>query len=249
MEAIKMLKIADLMGDEPKIVGGGNIKLGNNPLFGSWSTMKGGDDEVRYVKKYGGSCSGTCGSCAKHCSNSCYVNHSYRYGSVIQRHAVNATYIKENLNLTFAILDDQLTRKREKFQIIRINQSGELTGYKELKHWVDLSAKHPETTFYVYTKNYRAVKKLIASGTTVPDTFTILISIWHKQCVKEFEKWKDLPYIKAFVYDDGELHIKPQTYCKAYDDNGKLDHNVSCEKCKKCFNRNGNHKIIACKSH
>ena len=46
--SVKMLTIADLKGDKPKIVGGGNIKLGNNPLFGSWSTMKGGDDEIRY---------------------------------------------------------------------------------------------------------------------------------------------------------------------------------------------------------
>lgn len=247
--SIKMLCIEDLKGDKPKIVGGGNIKLGDNPLFGSWSTMKGGDDEVRYVKKYGGSCSGTCGDCAKHCSSSCYVNHSYRYGSVIQRHAVNTTYIKENLDLTFKILDDQLTRKKDKFQIIRINQSGELTGYKELKLWIKLALKHPETKFYVYTKNYKAVKKIVDSSMEVPDTFTILISIWHKQGVKEFDKWKHLSYVKAFVYDDGTMFIKPQTYCKAYDENGKLDHNVSCEKCRKCFNRNNNHKIIACKSH
>ena len=71
--------------------------MGNNPLLGSWSTMKGGDDEIRYVNKYEGYCSGTCGECAKHCSKSCYVNVSYRYGSVIQRHAVNAVYIKEDL--------------------------------------------------------------------------------------------------------------------------------------------------------
>ena len=247
--SVKMLTIADHKGDKPKIIGGGNIKLGNNPLFGSWSTMKGGDDEIRYVKKYDGSCSGTCGDCAIACTNSCYVNTSYRYGSVIQRHAINATYIKENLSLTFKILDEQLTHKKDKFEIIRINQSGELTGYKDLKLWVDLASKHPETLFYVYTKNYKAVKKLIDSKVKAPDTFTILISVWHKQGVKEFKKWKDLSYIKAFVYDDGQMFIKPQTYCKAYDDKGKLDHNVSCEKCKKCFNRNESHKIIACKSH
>lgn len=245
----KLLTIADLKGDKPKIIGGGNIKLGNNPLFGSWSTMKGGDDEIRYVNKYEGYCSGTCGECAKHCSKSCYVNVSYRYGSVIQRHAVNAVYIKEDLKKTFEILDDQLSRKKEKFQIIRINQSGELTGYKELKAWVDLAIKHPETVFYVYTKNYKAVKKLIDSKLEVPNTFTILISIWHKQGVKEFDKWKHLPYIKAFVYDDGEMYVTPQTYCKAYDDKGKLNHDISCEKCRKCFNRNNNHKIIACKDH
>ena len=151
--------------------------------------------------------------------------------------------------MTFKILDEQLTRKKDKFEIIRINQSGELTGYKELKLWVDLAVKHPETKFYVYTKNYKAVKKLVESNIAVPDTFTILVSIWHKQGVKEFNKWKGLSYIKAFVYDDGERYITPQTYCKAYDDNGKLDHSVSCEKCKKCFNRNLNHKVIACKAH
>ena len=47
---VKMLTIADLQGDKPKIVGGGNIKLGNNPLFGSWSTMKGGNNEIRFIK-------------------------------------------------------------------------------------------------------------------------------------------------------------------------------------------------------
>ena len=152
MNKMKMITIADLKGDVPKIVGGGNIKLGDNPLFGSWSTMKGGNDEIRYVKKYGGTCSGTCGDCAKHCSSSCYVNHSYRYGSVIQRHAINTVYIKENIKKTFEILHDQLTRKKQKFEIIRINQSGELTGFEELKHWIDLATKHPETKFYIYTK-------------------------------------------------------------------------------------------------
>ena len=129
-----MLKIADLKGDLPRIIGGGNIKLGDNPLFGSWSTMKGGDDEIRFVKKYGGSCSGTCGDCAKHCSSSCYVNHSYRYGSVIQRHAINTVYMKEDVATTFRILDEQLTARKKKFEIVRINQSGELTGFDELKH-------------------------------------------------------------------------------------------------------------------
>ena len=244
-----MLKIADLKGDMPRIVGGGNIKLGNNPLFGSWSTMKGGDDEIRFVKKYGGSCSGTCGDCAKHCSSSCYVNHSYRYGSVIQRHAINTVYMKEDVAKTFRILDEQLAARKKKFEIVRINQSGELTGFDELKHWVELATKHPETKFYVYTKNYSVVKRLVDSKIPVPDSFTILISIWHKQGLDEFNKLKHLPYIKAFVYDDGELHIVPQTYCKAYDDKGKLDHNISCDKCKKCFNRNAQHQIIACKSH
>ena len=243
------LSIKDLKGDIPKIVGGGNIKLGDNPLFGSWSTMKGGDDEIRYVKKYGGSCSGTCGQCAKHCTKSCYVNASYRYGSVIQRHAVNTVWLKENIKKTFDILDKQLERKKQKFEIIRINQSGELTGYDELKRWINLATKHPETQFYVYTKNYQAVKKMVASKIEVPKTFTILISVWHEQGVKEFNELKHLPYIKAFVYDDGELHIPVQTYCKAYDDNGKLNHDISCEKCKKCFNRNKNHKVIACKDH
>ena len=34
--SVKMLTIADLKGDKPKIVGGGNIKLGNNPHIGRW---------------------------------------------------------------------------------------------------------------------------------------------------------------------------------------------------------------------
>ena len=229
----------------PKITMGGNIQLGNTSTFGVWSTLKG--NEYINIKKLNGSVQGTCGEYCKNCSKECYVNHSYRYGSVLYRHALNALWIKNDLHTTFYLLSKQLERKKKPFDIIRINQSGELTSPEELQEWNNLALKNPKTIFYVYTKNYNAVKELIKMK-KIAKNLTVLISIWHDQGVKEYEEMKDCPNIKAFVYDDGVMNIKSDTQCMAYA-GGKLNHNITCEKCKKCFDRNNSHKVISCKSH
>ena len=245
-----MLHIDDLKGKKPHFTKNGNIKLGKTMWV--WSTMKGGDDEKRPIKDFENKlCSGTCGDNCKVCTKSCYVNRSYRYESVIKGHAINTVWIKENPTETFNILSEQLERAKEKPQQIRINQSGEIMTSTELLGWIALARKNTNTKFYVYTKNYKIVEEVIleSNKNKLPGNLTILISIWHNEGVKEYERLKKYSNIKAFVYDDGELEIKPTTYCMAYNEEGKLNHDITCEKCKKCFNRNNNHKIIGCKSH
>lgn len=250
---LKMLTIKDLQGKKPHFTKAGNIKLGSNMWV--WSTMKGAYDETRYVKAYRGLCSGTCGSHCQCCTKDCYVNRSYRYGSVIKGHAINTTWMKEDLDGTFKALESQIKRAKKKPEVIRINQSGEIMTNKELIKWADLARKHPKIQMYLYTKNYQAVgdldRYLDKINLDWPKNLTILLSIWHEVGIKEWELYKNLPNIKAFVYDDGAKNLKllPQTYCKAYDDKGKMDHSITCEKCKKCFNRAAGCKVIGCKAH
>ena len=227
---------------------GGNIKLGNMLSF---SKLYG--DMPHYIARLGmvvtGTCCGHCDSCRK----DCYVRKSYRYGSVMYRHAVNTLAFREDIRAAFQTIDNQLSRKRVPAAIVRINQSGELETTEEFKLWCEIATKHSNTQFYLYSKAYEIIIPALQAG-IVPDNFTVLISLWHDVGMAEYAKVAHLPNVKVFAYDDNDysyddngLHIG--TYCRAYDDNGKLDHNITCDKCRKCFDRSEAHKIIGCKAH
>ena len=229
-----------------RIAGNGNIKLGKS--MGVWSTLMGDDTYTVKINGIETSVKGTCGHHCAGCKGNCYVKKSYRYPSVVLGHARNTLAIR-NVEKCFQDLDGQLTRKRKPFDIIRIDQSGEIENDDQFAMWVKLANNHKETNFYIYTKNYDVVIPALLAG-IVPDNMTVLISIWHTFGVNEYQKVKHLENVKAFVYDDNyEYGFTMNTYCTAYNEKGKLDHNITCEKCRKCFNRLNSCKVIGCKSH
>ena len=82
------------------------------------------------------------------------------------------------------------------------------------------------------------------------DNFYINISIWHESGIGTYNKWKHLDCIRAFVYDDGYDYgnqLKINCYCPAYDENGKLSHDLTCDKCKICFQKKA--KVCGCYDH
>lgn len=250
-----------------------NIKLGH---MGSWSMLFGNIEWFIpqlecYVK---GTCSGYCCGCFNPedpGKSPCYVAKSYvKYtnrnedgtiGDIVKNscmvklgHAyrtIAMTMFRDDL---YKSLDKQLTNKKKKFEIIRINESGELTCYEDLKLWCDLANAHRETIFYLYTKNYDAVRKAIKND-IIPYNLFVNISVWHNNGIKEFLEFKENAQIRAFVLIDEEwsreeyaLHGLVVTgMCGAYDSNGKMNHNVTCEKCRRCFNRKN--AVIGCFEH
>jgi hypothetical protein len=228
-----------------RIASNGNIKLGK--LMGTFSKLFGNDT---FDTKYG-KVSGTCGHHCEGCKGKCYVRKSYRYGSVINGHARNTLAFRNNLDEAFYQINLQLSRKRKPFQFIRINQSGELESTTELVWWIVTARKNPNTAFYLYTKNFEAVREVANSNIKVPDNFTVLISVWHEYGITEYNEFKHLPWIKCFVYCDGfdyEAHgLQIETMCKAYDEKGKMNHDITCDKCKKCIK--SQFKIIGCNEH
>lgn len=233
----------------PRIIGGGNIKLGAS--VGTWSTLYG--DRAHYVDAIRATVRGTCGHHCAHCERACYVRKSYRYGSVILRHAVNTLALRESVAKTYETLRGQLARKRKPFDIVRINQSGELENMEQFHMWCALAHDFPATQFYLYTKAFEFVTPALLAG-EVPENLTVLFSIWHEYGIAEYHKVAHLPNVKCFAYDDGEFDyaragLDLATYCKAYDDRGKLDHAITCDKCRKCFNRSAGCKCIGCKAH
>lgn len=227
------------------LIKGGNMKLGN---MGTISKLMG---NVPVSTAYG-DIVGTCGEHCNGCSSSCYVKKSYRYDSVRKGHARTTLAFRSDLEKSFESMDKQLSRKRRPFEQVRINQSGELESYLELQKYCELANKHSETTFYVYTKNYSAV---FANITKLPENLYVLISVWGNQGVAEYKQLSKLSsQIKAFVYMDEtyteefylSIGLKIETSCKAYEGH-KLNHEITCDKCKKCFNKLS--RIIGCPSH
>lgn len=223
-----------------------NRKLGR---IASWSTVYG--TKPVYVKRLNGYVQGTCG---KECGNKkdgceahCYVDKSYWQPSVVYGHARNTIGLRVNPEKVFKDLDLQLSRSKV-IDKVRLNQSGEIENENEFLMWCKLAQKHPNVKFYIYTKQYKYVERALLAG-MAPMNFQVNYSIWHKKGLAEFEKVKHLKNVSAFVYDDGETYIDipKNNYCKAYDDNGKLDKTKSCAICGKCFNHL--FKVIGCKDH
>ena len=250
-----------------------NIKLGN---MGSWAMLFGNCEW--YIPELDVTLKGTCGQYCRGCFNpdnpkcsACYVAKSYvihtnrnEDGSVgdIQKnkctvklgHAyrtIAMTMFRKDLLLS---LDKQLTNMRKKLETVRINESGEFTCYEDLALWCELSRRHPETVFYVYTKNYKAVRKALING-IVPSNLFINISIWHQLGISDYLEMKDHPQIRAFVLVDDEWTkekyyskgIEITSMCMAYNEDGKMNHAVTCDKCKKCFSNNS--RCTGCYEH
>lgn len=228
----------------------GNIKTGAD--IGTWSTLFGNDDY--YIPELKAIVSGTCGKHCELCKHVCYVRKSYRYDSVRYRHAVNTVLLRQDVNAVYETLHGQLARKRKPFKVIRINQSGEHESIEQFRLWSRLAADFPKTEFFGYTKAYDIVLPELLAG-NVPTNHTVLISIWHENGIAEYKQVCHLPNVKAFVYLDDvwtvekyqEYGIVIDSFCKAYDDAGKLNKAVTCDKCKKCFDRM--HQVVGCYSH
>ena len=218
----------------------GNIKLGNMWTF---STLYGNKE---YNTEYG-KVKGTCGNYCKGCESACYVRKSYRYPSVINSHAINTLALINDIMETEKTLIEQIKRAKKKPSVIRIHQSGEMINRYEMAMWLNIAKEFPQITFYTYTKAFDIVKPFIKE---LPNNFYINISVWHKYGIEEFKELASHPNIKAFAYMDGfnyEAHgLSIQTTCKAYE-GGKLNHAITCDKCKKCFA--DTFKIIGCEDH
>lgn len=237
-----------------KFVKNGNIKIGNT--MWSWNKLAGNGIIA--------GCKGTCGEHCKGCYNaedpkksSCYVFKSYvQYGwdggTVVKSHIRNTNIIRNDIDKAFEDIRLQLKRAKKKPSAVRIHASGELESAKELKMWLETAKMFPKIPFYVYTKAYNVVDDVLSHTKMkdLPNNFYINISIWLESGIETYNKWKHLDFIRAFVYDNGYNYgdmLKINCHCPAYDKNGKLSHDLTCDKCKICFQKKA--KVCGCYSH
>lgn len=223
----------------------GNTKVGR---IATWSTLM-GDYTYKGMSGKLKDITGTCGNCGA-CKAGCYVRSSYRFPSVVYSQAVNTWGLRNELDKVESDLAEVIERR--KIGIVRINQSGELENEEQMAMWCRLASKFSDVKFYIYTKMYDIAEKFLKNG-LVPSNFTINYSVWHGVGVKEYEKVKSFPNVKAFVYDDGvDMELPTKCYCPAYKVIGKsgkakMDHSVTCETCGLCIDSKV--KVIACHDH
>lgn len=241
---------------EAKFTKSGNIKLGTSTwvlskLFGRffYHIVDGDGDIVEISGSCGKFCEG-CGQSVDGKRPACYVAKSYRYPSVVQGHANNSLAFRLDLAGAFDRLRGQLRRARKLPGLVRINQSGELESAAEFLAWCELAAEFPAVNFFLYTKAFEYVEEAILSGQK-PANLIVNVSIWHEYGVEEWNRLKDCAGVNAFVYDDGydyaALSIYETARCHAYNEAGKLDHEITCERCGLCWRRGG--RVIFCKDH
>ena len=237
-----------------RMVKNGNIKIGNT--MWSWNKLAGNGVIA--------GCKGTCGEHCHGCYNAddprkspCYVFKSYNiYGwdnsSVVKGHVRNTNIMRNDIVRAFSDIQLQLKRAKKKPSAVRIHASGELETAQELWKWIETAAMTPDTPFYVYTKAYDILDEVLSEldNDSIPSNLFINVSIWHENGIETYNKWKHLDCIRAFVYDDGYDYsdkIKIDCYCPAYDKTGKLHHDMTCDKCKICFQKKA--KVCGCYSH
>lgn len=237
-----------------RMVKNGNIKIGDT--MWSWNKLAGSGVIA--------GCKGTCGGHCNGCYNAddpkkspCYVFKSYNiYGwdhsSVVKGHVRNTNIMRNNIDYAFNDIRLQLRRAKKKPSAIRIHAAGELETAQELRKWIETASMFPFAPFYVYTKAYEILDEMLSEfdNDTIPDNFFVNISIWHENGISTYNRWKHLDCVRAFVYDDGYDYsdkIKIDCYCPAYDQNGKLHHDSTCDKCGICFQTKA--KVCGCYNH
>ena len=240
----------------------GNVKIGS---IASFAMLAG---NTVHESKYG-PVTGTCGRCCEYCwkqtdgkkRRPCYVDKSYRYPSVVDGHARNTLSVRNDCEKAFQQLSNSLTRKRKPVTACRYDEAGEIENKKVHECMAKVAAEHTETPFYNYSKQFDIVTENLLAG-IVPENFTNLFSIWHEQGIEEYKKVAHMSNVKAYVFldkpgtpggwtiEDYKKHgIEITTLCHAYNEKGKLNHEVTCDKCRKCFNRLNSCKVIGCYDH
>lgn len=213
----------------------GNIKLGTRVW--TFSTLNRDDSYIITDADYNTyTINGTCAHYCNGCKIACYVNKSYRYTSVIKCHAENTIAIRSDLHLAFLQLRLQIDHARIKPSQIRFNQSGEIISKEMFQEIQSLARDYPYIKLWLYTKAYDLIVDDIAN---TPDNMTVNYSVWHESGINEFRTLRKLsPRVACFAYCDGFKYpddIAPRVMCPAYDENGKIDHSKTCDKCGLCM--------------
>lgn len=210
----------------------------------SWSTYPG--DEIIYLKdgRKVSDLDGTCNKAdCKACKHweTCYAIRMLRYPEVARNYIENTMFLREDIDG----LEQELVRqiKEIESEMFRFDVSGEIESFNQLIMFLSVAYQNPEKTFYVYTKNYDVVDKYFKTGCELPDNFHILISIWHESGIACYLRHRHHKNIHCFVYQDGfdydqyGIELLEKNRCFAYDENGKMNHNITCIKCRKCWTK------------
>ena len=123
----------------------------------------------------------TCSNCAG-CKNYCYdIKAVLQYPNVMKARAENTAMMLSDMFGTFAQIDHYIShRKAHKY--FRWHVSGDILSVEYFDHMVRLARRHPDWTFWTYTKAYTYVNTWIHDNggrDAIPKNLSVMFSVWN----------------------------------------------------------------------
>ena len=225
-------------------ISSGNSKIGKIPTF----NMLPGND---YIELKNGEAvvnvKGTCGGVCESCQHSCYAVKGLKlhYNAVAPSNGENTLIMRNNPDLGFKMIKDYcLKKRRNPIKAFRFHSSGEIIDYNYLVRCYELAKEIPNIQFYLYTKRFDEVQKLLEEKGDLPSNFVINISEW-----KDNIKGYNFDKLNKFVWDDGtDPEIAKLPHCPAVSKPKKIGGkghmlNVHCDHCGLCWRANTGRRL------
>ena len=154
----------------------------------------------------------SCANCSG-CSRLCYdVKACLQYpNTVIDARMRNYALLMRDRARFFALIDAAISR-RKKHKFFRWHVAGDIVDGDYFDRMVDIARRHPDFTFWTYTKNYRVVNNWVdAHGgmDAVPRNLSVM-----------FSEWRGMPMENPHGFAEFRVVFKDETppkgfYCPA----------------------------------
>lgn len=120
----------------------------------------------------------SCGHC-RECKYLCYdVKACLQYpGTVIDARVRNWAVLKADRAEYFRRIEERIARRR-KNKFFRWHVAGDIIDRDYFEDMVAIARRHPDFTFWTYTKEYATVNAFLADGNRIPGNLHIMFSEW-----------------------------------------------------------------------
>ena len=118
----------------------------------------------------------TCPNC-KHCKSLCYdIKACLQYVNVLNARARNTAILQFSPQMYWNQINAFLDRTTKKH--FRFHVGGEIQDYSYFCSMIETVKKHPNITFWTYTKSYPIVNRYIAENGALPANLSVMFSVW-----------------------------------------------------------------------
>lgn len=119
-----------------------------------------------------------CGNCI-HCLGYCYDIKACAYyvTTVIDARVRNYVLAMYHRDVFFDRIDKACSRRRTN-KYFRWHVAGDILDYDYFCRMIEIARKHPDFTFWTYTKMYHIVNHWIALNGPLPENIHIMFSVW-----------------------------------------------------------------------
>ena len=135
----------------------------------------------------------SCGNC-KECKHFCYdVRACLQYpNTVINARIRNYVILLKDRDRYFNLIDEACNRRRQN-KMFRWHVSGDIIDIDYFCRMVEIARKHPDFTFWTYTKMYSIVNKYcdIYGRDSIPENLSVM-----------FSEWKGMPIVNPYHFGE-----------------------------------------------